>query len=195
MQISSPLTVAKPGGGCIKSVREAVYLGGLLTCDGRATREIARRIGEAGRLFDSLVAVWKHAAITRKRKIDIYESCMLSKLLYSLESLWILQRDRWRLDAFHCRCLRRILRIPPSFVSRVSNQTVLEGGKSTALSGSLIERQKKLYSSIAQLPEDSLVRLVVCDSSGMPVRWAGRRRQGRPRQQCAAEVFKLLEQA
>jgi hypothetical protein len=31
---------------------------------------------------------------------------------------------RTRLDGFHCRCLRRILRIPAAYYSRVSNQEV-----------------------------------------------------------------------
>ena len=192
MHISSDLRIAKPGGGFIKSVREAVYLGGLITCDGKATREITRRLGEAGRFFDSLAAAWNHAAITRKRKLTIYSRTVVSKLLYSLESLWLLQADRRRLDAFHCRCLRRILRIPPSFLSRVSNCTVLEIGDSEPLSELLLSRQRKLYSSITQQPAESLVRRLVCDANCQPMRWPGKRRRGRPRQQCSAAVFSLL---
>ena len=40
---------------------QAVYLGGLLSTDGRATGECTRRLGEAGRTFQALTCVWKHA--------------------------------------------------------------------------------------------------------------------------------------
>ena len=195
MPIFSCARVATPDGDNIKTVREAVYLGGLLTCDGKATREITRRLGEAGRLFDALFDVWKHASITRSRKLDIYRTCVLSKLLYSLESLWLLQADRCRLDAFHCRNLRRILRIPPSFVSRVSNKVVLETGKSRALSDLLLDRQKSLYIAISRQPHGSLIKHVVCEADGRPTCWQRRRRRGRPRQMWSQAVYKLVHMA
>jgi len=58
----------------------------------------------------------------------------------------------------------------------------------------VIERQKKRYKLIVQLPQD-LVRRMVCDAEGQPARWAGSRRRERPRQQWTTEVFKLLEQS
>lgn len=91
--------------GC---TREAVYLGGPLTCDGRALREVVRRIGEAGSVFRKLQEVWKHAGVTRTQRLM---SCVVSKLMYSLVSMWLLQSERERLNAFHHRCLRRILHI------------------------------------------------------------------------------------
>ncbi len=104
---------------------QAVYLGGLLSINGRPVAELTRRLGEARRSFSNLVAVWKHCNISRSRKFCIYEACVLSKLLYGLESVWLLQADRNRLDSFHAQCLRRILGIPPAFPSRVSNATVV----------------------------------------------------------------------
>ena len=54
MQISTPSKVSRPDGTDISSVREAIYLGGIIACDGRAAREISRRLGECGRLLDQL---------------------------------------------------------------------------------------------------------------------------------------------
>jgi len=78
MQVSLCGAVTRPCGAAIKCVREAVYLGGLITCDGRATREISRRLGESSRTFDQLQQVWKHAAITTRRKIEIYKYCVVA---------------------------------------------------------------------------------------------------------------------
>ena len=126
MQISTQECITIPGGDAIKCVRQAVYLGGLVTCDGRAKSEISRRLGECGRLFDTLHGLWAHASVTQVRKLEIYRACVVSKLVHSIESLWLLQADRARIDAFHCKCLRKIRAIRPSYVSRISNQTVLE---------------------------------------------------------------------
>ena len=117
IQTSTSSTATQPNGEPIKSVREAVYLGGLITCDGRVAGEISRRIGECSRVFDKLEQIWAHAAVTTRRKLDIYAACVASKLLCSMESLWLLQADRARLDAFHCRRVRKLLRICHEFYS------------------------------------------------------------------------------
>ena len=114
MQVATAATVVQPCGAPIKCVREAVYLGGLISCDGKASRELSRRLGEGRAIFDSLAKVWPHTNITITRKIKLYISCVANKILYSLDSLWLLQAERRRLDAFHFRCLRKLLRIPCS---------------------------------------------------------------------------------
>ena len=81
MQVSTASRVTQPNGENIKSVREAVYLGGLLTCDGRAVREITRRIGEASRSFSSLESVWKSGSVSTDRKVQIYQACIVSKVM------------------------------------------------------------------------------------------------------------------
>eukprot|EP00959_Pyramimonas_sp_CCMP1952_P301473 6307518-Pyramimonas_sp.AAC.1 len=39
------LAIITEDGGAIKSVREAVYPGGLITCDGKVAAELTRRLG------------------------------------------------------------------------------------------------------------------------------------------------------
>jgi len=193
MQISTPSKVSRPDGTDISSVREAVYLGGIIACDGRAAREISRRLGECGRLFDQLKRMWSHARITTRRKLEIYRACVVTKLLYSLDSLWLLKAERQRIDGFHCKCLRRLLSIPSSFISRVSNETVLERAKEKPLSLSLLHRQAAQYRKIAASTVDNLAKQLVCNNEGRPKMWSVRRRRGRPRQHWSAEVFKWME--
>ena len=115
-----------PDGQALTVKSQAVYLGGLLTTDGQSAPELSRRLGEARASFYSLAAVWKHANITRKRKQRIFEACVVSKLLYGLESLWLLKADFQKLDAFFASSLRKIAGILPSYWSRVSNFSVLQ---------------------------------------------------------------------
>ena len=157
-----------------------------------AGNEISRRLGECGGLFRQIRQVWSHAAVTRNPKLEVYPACVLSKLLYSLESLWLLKPERARLDAFHCRCLRVILRIPCSYVSRISNAVVLERAGMHPLSETLLSRQKAPYLKIKRQEHTSILRHLIMDETGGPRVWCGARRRGRPRQRWAREVHKLL---
>ena len=188
MKVRSTEDIITPDGRIIKSVREAVYLGGLVTCDGRASAEVTRRLGEATGIFRALEQVWKHASISTARKVRIYETCVVSKIMYSLESLWLLKAERDRLDAFHHRFLRRILRIAPSYYSRVTNAIVLQRSGSNLLSEALLHRQQTLYQRIAKLDDSSILKRLVCDNRGLPVSWNSLRSRGRPRQQWAHSV-------
>ena len=96
----------------------------LISCDGRVLRELTRRLSEGRSIFLIMRKLWSHANLSVKRKIEIFNAHITSKVMYSLESLWLLKADKDRLDAFHCMCLNRILHVAPSFVSRVSNNDV-----------------------------------------------------------------------
>ena len=81
--------------------------------------------------FKLLGRCWKHSALTLKRKYEVDTAVVLSKLLYGLESANIRTQDARKLDGFHAACCRSLLRIQPSFVSRVSNGFVLMVPKTT----------------------------------------------------------------
>ena len=179
----------------VKQVREAVYLGALISCNGRASRELSRRLGEGRAVFRTLCKVWSHSGICRQRKAHIYNTCVITKVLYSLDSVWLVKTERARLDAFHCACLRTIWGIAPSYYSRVSNEEVLHRSGQTRLSIQLESRQASLYRRIAQLSDESLVKALVCNNDGEPLSWSTRRRRGRPRQMWAHSVFRLVQEA
>ena len=176
----------------LQEVDEAVYLGGLLSADGSPRHELTRRIGEAEACFQKLARIWRHANITKRRKQEIYEACVLSKLLYGLETTWLRKPERSRLNAFHIKCLRRIYGILPSYISRVTNATVLEEAGSLHLSTTLAKRQLLLFGKLARQPADSLPRrLVLKPDSIQSQGWTGMRRRGRPRQQWGPSVRQL----
>ena len=182
----------QPTGELVKTVEQAVYLGGLLCADAAASPEVSRRIGEAKGAFFALQKCWSHANISRHRKIEIYKACVVAKLMYGLETLWLLQNHLARLDAFHVMCLRRILSIPCSYLSRVRNSAVLDRAREPLLSTVLQKRQVALYESIARMPQDHVIRQLVCQpTSDQPRAWAVACRRGRPKQQWAACVWRL----
>eukprot|EP00959_Pyramimonas_sp_CCMP1952_P102374 2141622-Pyramimonas_sp.AAC.1 len=63
MQIYTNCTVERPDGGPIATVREAIYFGGMITCDARASPELTRRLGETQRIFKQLAKIWGHTCV------------------------------------------------------------------------------------------------------------------------------------
>ena len=107
--------------------------------------------------------VWSHASISRQRKLDVYNACVVCKLTYNLHSVWLTQPEIQKLNAFHMRCLRRILKIAPSFYSRISNQTVLTQARSRRISSVLLERQLKFFGTLARRRDDDVMKQSVLD--------------------------------
>ena len=151
--------------------------------------ELSRRLGAAKAEFDTLSRVWSHAAISPGRKIQIFEACVVSKLLYGLHTAWLKSAELAKLDAFQARCLRKILHIPHSYYSRISNEEVLQRASRRSLRNILLARQLLLFHGIAQKPDDHPVRKAVFRPGSSVVQTpSGKRRRGRPRQAWVVEV-------
>ena len=118
--------IHKPSGEPIPPQDSMVYLGATIHSNGKFGCEIGRKIGKAAAAFRSLQTIWKHARISKRRKVQLFESLVQSQLRYALASAWLLKSDLRRLDGFQAGCIRQILKIPCSYISRVSNQRVRE---------------------------------------------------------------------
>ena len=62
------------------------YLGAQLHVDDRIESEIVQKIAMASQDFKELKQIWNHSNITRAFKFEIFNACVIQKLLYSLES-------------------------------------------------------------------------------------------------------------
>ena len=61
--------------------------------------------------MNQLGRVWRQRNLSLVTKLRLYESCVLSVLLYCAETWTLLKADVNRLQAFHMRSLRRLLGI------------------------------------------------------------------------------------
>ncbi|KAL1447031.1 hypothetical protein WDU94_000045 [Cyamophila willieti] len=93
----------------LKEVNSFKYLGSLISKNGDVTNEVKNRINAATQAFAKLYTrVWKPHNLTLKTKIQIYNTIVLSTLLYSSEC-WTLKANHIKqLNAFHIKCLRQI---------------------------------------------------------------------------------------
>ena len=166
------------------------YLGALLSADGRCSSEISRRLGAARAEFDLLKQCWQHTRVSTEAKIKLYNSLVLSKVLYGLESLVFKSSDGRRINGFHAACCKKILRISPAYVSRVSNKFVLEELGVRPLTTLILSRQLKFFGSLARRRDDDPARLLLFRPGTVHLVEPSHRRQGRPRKSWKYETSK-----
>ena len=174
--------IARPDGSLIEESGSLKYLGATIYGDGRADSEISRKIGAARADFQQLQKLWNHANVSVKDKLQFFHALIVSRLVYGLSTVWMVTAQRRRLDGFYARSLRRILRILPAYVSRVSNATVFAKAEVLPFSEQLIHKQLALLGKVARSPDDSLLRRDTFIPGGMrPQIGNTMRRVGRPR--------------
>ena len=96
----------------LKVVKSFTYLGSVLADDASMDKEISSRIQKASFAFGNLEdRLWSQHGIKQSTKISIYTTSVLSALLYGCETWMIYKNQLKRLERFHQRCLRHILRV------------------------------------------------------------------------------------
>lgn len=164
-----------PTGDAIQVKHSFKYLGSMLSSNGLVGTELSCRLGAARKEFDNLCRVWSHASLPKHKKLRIYDACVVSKLNYSLETVYLNAAEVRKLDAFHHRCLRRIC------ISRVSNEVVRATLHTKPLKHVLLKRQLLYFGSLAARPRDN-VRNFVFTAEGVSLKpLGGQRQRGRPR--------------
>ena len=152
LRVRTSAKILTETGEQLKTKDSMIYLGSLLSADGKIASELARRLGAAQSEFSSLARVWKHSSLSRPKKIRIFDACICSKLSYGLFSAILRKADERRIDGFQTRCLRRILEIPHAYHNRISNARVLQIVKETPLSDKIGKQQcKRLENSNATI--------------------------------------------
>jgi len=183
LSVCTNTQLRKPDGNVLAESGRMDYLGGLLCSNGRCDSELSRKLGTAAGDFRKLCAVWSHSGVTRARKLWYFNSLIVSRLLYGLATIWLVTAQRRRVDGLFARCLRRIMGIPPAFISRVSNAKVFAQAGVRPLSHQLLQKQLRLLGKVAFSPAGSpLRRDTFVDDSLRPQIGRYIRRIGRPRQ-------------
>ncbi len=130
--------------------------------------------------------------VSRKRKLEVFRATVVPKLLSGLTSACLCKAARRSLDAFHAKCLRRILTIPSSYVSGVSNEQVRSLAQEPALSLQLSRRQFILLGKVFREPEPSRLRSSLFADEGLSLLTEHCvRKVGRPRKTWGREVLNL----
>lgn len=133
-------------------VHDFVYLGSTISDTLTLDIEINRRIGKAATTLSRLTKrAWNNKKLTENTKIQIYRACVVSTLLYGSESWTLRAAQERKLNAFHMRCLRRILNI--TWQDKVPNSTVLERANYTSMYTLLKQRRMRWLGHVVRMDD------------------------------------------
>ena len=106
----------------LEQVQEFKYLGSWIDCDGEISTEIKRRIGQATGAFNRLKPIWRSNKYSMRLKLQLFNSNVLSILLYASECWKINTQLEKRILAFENMSLRRILNT--SWQQKITNAEI-----------------------------------------------------------------------
>ncbi len=159
-------------GNILQQVDSFVYLGHLLTKDGRCDAEIKRRIEMARSTFTCMKDVLINRKLGMKTRMRIAQCYVWSTLLYGAETWTRSKTIRNRLQAFETWILRRMMRI--SWTRKMSNVKVYKlAGTKPLLLCTIAKRQLKYFGHIVR--QNSLQQAILTGKI------MGRRDRGRQR--------------
>ncbi|XP_063545967.1 uncharacterized protein LOC134753921 [Cydia strobilella] len=160
-------------GAPLDSVDKFCYLGSTVSSNISPDAEIDVRIGKAATMFGKLSArVWQNKHLTRKTKMVVYQTCILSIVLYGAETWTSYAKHERRLNAFHMRCIRNILGI--SWKDRVTNERVLEIAQLPSLFALLKQRRLRWLGHVHRMQPSRLPRRVLLGAIADAKRSVGR---------------------
>ena len=125
----------------IEDVNEFVYLGSVISIEGGADEDIKRRLGKGMGVFRKLQKIWSLTSIRLKIKLQLYNSIVLPTALYASETWKSTAAISKRLNVFHQRCLRKILKI--SYLDHITNEEVLRRSQARPSHQIVTERRVK----------------------------------------------------
>ena len=160
------------------------YLGIVLCQDCGTGVDIQNRLNKARNAFMSLRSVWGSASYSTKTKPRIYQSCVLSTLLYGSECWRMTEHDLSRLASFHTASLRKILRI--FWPRKISNDELLKQTKQNDIR-TLVTRRRWI-GHVLRKGNNNIARIAM--------RWTpeGKRSRGRPKPTWRGTVEKGLRE-
>jgi hypothetical protein len=158
----------------VKRVNEFVYLGSLLTVDGKSRSDINRRIRLAAFRYEQLrKSVWQQRAVSLKTKMRIYSAIILPTLLYGAESWTCGEEEYNRLNTFHTKRLRGII---GKKRDEISNKQLYKATNQLNIESVVRKYRLRWAGHVRRMEDERIAKRVLFGS----LKEAGERRRGRP---------------
>jgi hypothetical protein len=144
----------------IEVVEEFKYLGSVLTSDCCADRDVQARIHLAAAAFGRFrQRVFENRDLRLTTKIAVYRAVCVSTLLYGSETWTVYRRHVRALEAYHIKCLQRIMGI--TWRDKVPHNNIYERAVTTSLEAMLRRRQLRWLGHVCRMTANRLPRQVL----------------------------------
>ena len=104
-------------------------------------------------------SVFSNKNLRLHTKIAVYEAVCISTLLYGSEAWTLYKRHLKALEAFHIRCLQRILNI--TWMDKIPHTHILRQTNTLSIEATLAKRQLRWVGHVKRMPEHRLPRKVL----------------------------------
>ena len=118
--VSGPITSWQIEEEKVKVVTDFLFLDSKVTADGNLSHEIRRRLLLGRKAMTNLDSVLKSGDIILLTKVYIVKALLFPVVTYGSESETIKKAECQRIDAFELWCWRRLLKVPWTARSQVS---------------------------------------------------------------------------
>ena len=136
------------------------YLGSTLSPSCNIDNDIQVRIGLASASFGRLTSrVFQNRNLTIPTKAAVYKAVCLSTLLYGSETWTPYQRHIRTLEAFHIRCLQRILGV--SWEDRVPYVEIFDRSHTPSIAVLLAQKHLRWVGHVIRMPPHRLPRQIL----------------------------------
>lgn len=157
----------------LEVVEDFTYLGSTISSNLSLDAELDKRIGKAASAMARLTKrVWTNKSLTTNTKMRVYQACVLSTLLYGSESWTLYAYQERRLNTFHLRNLRRILRI--SWKDHITNKSVLDQAGIPSMFALLTQRRLRWLGHVRRMDDGRLPKDLLYGELATGSRSAGR---------------------
>ena len=102
----------------VKKLHEVTYLGCNMNDKADPEREIAKRKKTCMITLNKLHIFFYNSDNTVTRKLQMFNAIIRAKLMYGLETVVMNPRVQNMLDTFQLKCLRKIFKIPTTYIDR-----------------------------------------------------------------------------
>ncbi|KAL0197530.1 hypothetical protein M9458_006070, partial [Cirrhinus mrigala] len=161
------------GDHTLEVVENFTYLGSTICSNLSLDTELNIRIGKAATAMARLVKrVWDNTLLTLKTKLKVYQVCVLSTLLYGSEAWTLYSRQEQRLNAFHMRCLRRLLSI--TWQDHITNRAILSQAAMPSMFTILTQRRLRWLGHLCRMDDGRIPKDVLYGELATGTRPTGR---------------------
>ena len=136
----------------LRVVDRFTYLGSTISSNLSLDSELDTRIGKAATAMARLTKrVWDNDMLTVNTKMRVYQAVVLSTLLYGSEAWALYSHQERRLNAFHLRCIRRLLGL--TWQDRVTNIDVLAKAGMSSMFTILTTRRLRWLGHVSRMDD------------------------------------------
>ena len=160
----------------LEQVDRFLYLGQLITADGKCREEAIRRIGIAKSTFNKMDNIFKDRHLSMATKLRTLRCYVISTLLYASDTWTMTAEMEKRIESLELWFLRRIMKV--SWTKKISNVKIRElieqkGGRQLYLIKEIRKRKVEYCGHIMR--KDGITKLTITGKG------EGKKGPGRPR--------------